>query len=75
MYFYCNVNRCVIYYNEHIFTDTGILQELANWRESVTDVNMKQAGETLVDLDGAREHCRLRECNLGKEIVDSGNVT
>ena len=68
------MKKYVVYYSGNIFTDAGILQERAIWREPVNDVDMNQAGETLVDLDGAREHCRLKECNLGKEIVDSGNV-
>ncbi|XP_064630931.1 snake venom 5'-nucleotidase-like [Lineus longissimus] len=50
--------------------DATILEELKNWTPALTAARTKVIGRTHVFLDGIREHCRLRECNLGNFIAD-----
>ncbi|WAR07544.1 5NTD-like protein [Mya arenaria] len=51
--------------------DAGILRELGTWRLPVDAVKLEKVGLSLVELDGRREHCRLRECNLGNMLADA----
>ncbi|XP_052241530.1 5'-nucleotidase-like isoform X2 [Dreissena polymorpha] len=51
--------------------DPGLLVEVATWRLDVDALKTNVIGETVVTLDGRREICRLRECNLGNLMADA----
>ncbi|WAR07537.1 5NTD-like protein [Mya arenaria] len=51
--------------------DADTLRELATWRLPVDEIKLEKVGLSLVELDGRREHCRLRECNLGNMLADA----
>lgn len=52
-------------------TDPETLSEINEWGEAVRQSSDAVVGDTLVHLDGGRESCRLRECNLGNVVTDA----
>ena len=53
-------------YIELYCTDPDVLDDMSEWRDPVNDINNQVIGVTEVLLDGNRQSCRLRECNMGK---------
>ncbi|XP_071831246.1 snake venom 5'-nucleotidase-like isoform X2 [Apostichopus japonicus] len=51
--------------------DPETLSEINEWGEAVRQSSDAVVGDTLVHLDGGRESCRLRECNLGNVVTDA----
>lgn len=51
--------------------DESILKELVPYRQQLEDKMKQQIGRTFVFLDGNRQSCRLRECNLGNLETDA----
>lgn len=51
--------------------DEGILKELEPFREQLEEKMKQEIGRTFVFLDGNRQSCRLRECNLGNLEADA----
>lgn len=51
--------------------DESILKELVPFRQQLEDKMKQQIGRTFVFLDGNRQSCRLRECNLGNLETDA----
>ena len=49
--------------------DPEILHEVEEWRKPLENLKTTIVGETYVLLQGAREECRMRECNLGEDIM------
>ncbi|WAR06764.1 5NTD-like protein [Mya arenaria] len=50
--------------------DAVMLSELSTWREPVIALQTRVIGSSKTLLDGQRDHCRLRECNLGNMVAD-----
>ena len=50
-------------------SDPGVAAEIEIWREPLIEFMEIYVGETLVLLEGTREACRNRECNMGKKRV------
>lgn len=51
--------------------DPDMLQYIAEWRKPVDALAQQVIGFSKVLLDGERESCRLKECNLGNMITDA----
>nr|KAG5704020.1 hypothetical protein BaRGS_032109 [Batillaria attramentaria] len=50
--------------------DNATLVELQPWKSGVEAETQKVVGRTLVNLNGSRYVCRVRECNLGNLVAD-----
>ncbi|XP_072021463.1 snake venom 5'-nucleotidase-like [Amphiura filiformis] len=57
--------------NKEVEEDPEVLAEINEWGEAVRNLTKERIGSTHVYLDGARESCRLKECNLGNMIADA----
>ncbi|XP_049775819.1 protein 5NUC-like [Schistocerca cancellata] len=57
--------------NSSVEEDSEILKALEEWRAEVDNSTKEIIGKTRVLLDGAAEHCRLFECNLGNLVTDA----
>ena len=51
--------------------DPVMLGEITEWAEAVKNLTQEKIGTTHVYLEGARETCRVKECNLGNMITDA----
>ncbi|KAK7493119.1 hypothetical protein BaRGS_00015640 [Batillaria attramentaria] len=51
--------------------DNATVLELQPWKIGVEADTQKVVGRTLVNLNGSRFVCRVRECNLGNLVADS----
>ena len=49
-----------------ITSDPETLEEIEQWRQPLERLLTEPVGETFVFLNGTREECRARECNMGK---------
>ena len=54
-----------------LYIDPEMLAEILDWAESVRNFSDDVIAKSHVFLDGSRESCRLRECNLGNMIADA----
>lgn len=57
--------------NTSIEEHPQMLQYVNEWRKPVEEESKVVVGYTKVVLDGERESCRLKECNLGNMITDA----
>ncbi|XP_074471135.1 snake venom 5'-nucleotidase-like [Sebastes fasciatus] len=51
--------------------DPEVLADVTEWKKNLTRFSAQVVGETLVFLNGTREECRFRECNMGNVICDA----
>lgn len=54
-----------------LFIDLELLDAVKHFNNIVEAKTNYVIGTTSVFLDGAGEHCRFRECNMGDFIMDS----
>ena len=52
-----------------MISDNATLVELVPWREGVANMSREVVGRTLVKLEGDRNVCRMKECNMGRSVV------
>ncbi|XP_042362777.1 snake venom 5'-nucleotidase-like [Plectropomus leopardus] len=51
--------------------DPEVLADVEEWKKGLANYSTQVVGNTLVFLNGTREECRFRECNLGNLICDA----
>ncbi|XP_002741914.1 snake venom 5'-nucleotidase-like [Saccoglossus kowalevskii] len=57
--------------DDSVEQDAVTLAEIEEWAEPIFNITSDIIGKTHVFLDGQRDHCRLKECNLGNLIADA----
>lgn len=64
----------VILLSRYIAPEAGTQAIVARLNSPLDKLRAQALGESAVDLDGSRESCRFKECNLGNLITDAMRV-
>lgn len=51
--------------------DPDVLADVEEWKKSLANYSAQVVGQTLVFINGSRQECRFRECNMGNLICDA----
>lgn len=60
-----------IYLDAKIKPDEGVLARIKELGAPIEELKAKEVGETTAAIDGSRESCRARECEMGNLISDA----
>ncbi len=60
-----------IYLDNSIVPDPGVLARIKELAAPIEELKAKQVGETTAAIDGSRENCRVRECEMGNLVSDA----
>ncbi len=60
-----------IYLDNSIVPDPGVLARIKELAAPIEELKVRQVGETTAAIDGSRENCRVRECEMGNLVSDA----
>ncbi|MEP9399428.1 5'-nucleotidase C-terminal domain-containing protein [Mesorhizobium sp. KR2-14] len=60
-----------LYLDAKIKPDEAVLARIKELGAPIEELKAKQVSETTADIDGSRENCRARECEMGNLIADA----
>ncbi len=60
-----------LYLDAKIKPDEAVLARIKELGAPIEELKAKQVSETTADIDGSRESCRARECEMGNLIADA----
>ena len=60
-----------LYLDAKIKPDEAVLARIKELGVPIEELKAKQVSETTADIDGSRESCRARECEMGNLIADA----
>ncbi|PSJ60867.1 5'-nucleotidase C-terminal domain-containing protein [Pseudaminobacter soli (ex Li et al. 2025)] len=60
-----------IYLDAKIKPDEGVLKRIEELGAPIEELKSKEVGETTTPIDGSRENCRARECEMGNLVSDA----
>jgi 5'-nucleotidase len=60
-----------IYLDKSITPDPAVLARIKELGAPIEELKVKEVGETTAAVDGSRENCRARECEMGNLVSDA----
>ncbi len=60
-----------IYLDKSITPDAGVLDRIKELGAPIEELKLKEVSETTKPIDGSRESCRARECEMGNLVADA----
>jgi 5'-nucleotidase/UDP-sugar diphosphatase len=60
-----------IYLDKSITPDTGVLARVKELAGPIEELKAREVSETTAPIDGSRDNCRARECEMGNLVSDA----
>lgn len=60
-----------LYLDNSITPDAGVLARVKELAGPIEELKAKEVSETTAPIDGSRENCRARECEMGNLVADA----